>query len=132
MARQPNATTALIRPITDDTKLERLLHPGRFYEMPEDVLTDPVLTRSERRAILSSWLSDASAVASSPALRQLPMADHPVSFDEIMDALVQLDAPGADARARGSRRAANGPRGPGSERRGSRLGGAGRAAAARR
>ena len=113
MARQPNATKAPVRPKTDDTELERLLHPGRFYERPEDVLTDPALTRSEQRAILSSWVSDACAVESSPALRQLPQAERPVTFDEIMDALVQLDAPGADARHRGKGRAADDPRGAG-------------------
>jgi hypothetical protein len=66
-----------------------LLHPG--YERPADVLKDPSLSLTERRAILSAWASDACAVESAPALRQPPFARRPVTFDEIMDALIQLD-----------------------------------------
>lgn len=94
MARQPNRIPAPIRPKTDDSQLERLLHPGCFYERPGDVLADRALSRSEQRAILSSWLSDACAVDSSPTLRQLPLATRPVTFDEIMEALLQLDTAG--------------------------------------
>jgi hypothetical protein len=79
------------RPVTEDAELDQLLHPARFYERPADVLTDPVLTVAERRAILSSWASDACAVESAPALRRAPFASAPVTFDEIMDAFVQLD-----------------------------------------
>jgi hypothetical protein len=68
-----------------------VLHPGRTYERPADVLKDPSLSLTERRAILSAWASDACAVESAPALRQPPFAKRPVTFDEIMDALVQLD-----------------------------------------
>jgi hypothetical protein len=68
-----------------------LLHPGRLYERPADVLKDPSLSLTERRAILSAWASDACAVESAPALRQPPFAKRPATFDEIMDALVQLD-----------------------------------------
>lgn len=74
-----------------DPELTRLLHPGRFYDHPRDVLADPSLTLSEQRAILSSWASDACAVESVPALRHAPFASRPVTFDEIMDALAQLD-----------------------------------------
>lgn len=108
MARQLNAIQAPLRPKTDETELERLLHPGRFYERPDDVLADPALTRSERRAILSSWASEACAVESFPGLRQL--AERPVTFDEIMDALVQLDAAGADACRAGKGHADDDPR----------------------
>lgn len=68
-----------------------LLHPGHQYERPADVLRDPSLSLTERRAILSAWASDACAVESAPALRQPPFAKRPVTFDEIMDALIQLD-----------------------------------------
>lgn len=71
--------------------LDRVLHPGRYYARPADVLADLELTIEERRSILSSWASDACAVESAPALRQPPSAPEPVTFDEIMDALVQLD-----------------------------------------
>lgn len=109
MAKPTNAIQAPLRPKTDDTELERLLHPGCFYERPDDVLADPTLTPSERRAILSSWASDACAVEALPGLRQLPLAQRPVTFDEIMDALVQLDTAGPDARRAGKRHAADDP-----------------------
>jgi len=81
-------------------ELARLLHPGRFYDRPKDVLDDPDLSVSERRAILSSWASDACAVESVPALRHAPFARRPVPFDEIMDALAQLDRQAASRRQR--------------------------------
>src|ERR1700752_4561315 len=46
-----------------------LLHPGTVFDHPRDVIADPTLSLSEKRAILASWASDASAVASCPALR---------------------------------------------------------------
>jgi hypothetical protein len=74
-----------------DPEIDQLLHPNRFYARPTDVVADQLLTVDERRAILSSWASDACAVESNPALRQPPHAKAPVTFDEIMDALMQLD-----------------------------------------
>jgi hypothetical protein len=82
----------LARPETADGELDQLLHPARSYDRPTDVLADADLAVDERRAILSSWASDACAVESAPALRRSPFARAPVTFDEIMDALVQLDA----------------------------------------
>jgi hypothetical protein len=76
---------------TSDLEIDHLLHPSRFYARPADVLADQLLTVNERRAILSSWASDACAVESNPALRQPPNASKPITFDEIMDALFQLD-----------------------------------------
>lgn len=72
-------------------QLDLLFHPGRRYERPADVLADPELSLDERRAILSSWASDACAVDSAPALRRPPFAPAPVCFDEVMDALQELD-----------------------------------------
>jgi len=85
--------TAIVPPARPDTDaaLDRLLHPSRFYEHPRDVLRDDTLPSLEKRAILSSWASDACAVASCPALRQPPFASRAVSFDEVMDALASLD-----------------------------------------
>jgi hypothetical protein len=80
-----------IRPGSADAGLDQVLHPGLFYDRPADVAADTELTLDERRAILSFWASDACAVESVPALRQPPFAREPVSFDEIMDALLQLD-----------------------------------------
>ena len=76
---------------TSKSEVDELLHPSRFYARPADVVADEVLTIDERRAILSSWASDACAVESNPALRKPPHASAPVTFDEIMDALVELD-----------------------------------------
>lgn len=70
--------------------LDALLHPARAYAHPDDVVGDPDLTLYEKRAILSSWASDASAVEAAPALRELPGGRF-VTFDEVMDALRALD-----------------------------------------
>ncbi|MEI8719906.1 MULTISPECIES: hypothetical protein [unclassified Mesorhizobium] len=82
---------ASIEPVAPDVFLDRLLHPARHFKHPHDVLADVALDGQEKRAILSSWASDACAVESVPALRMLPGAGEPVSFDAIMDALQQLD-----------------------------------------
>lgn len=74
-----------------DAFLDRLLHPGGFFVHPRDVLRDDTLDRQEKRAILSSWASDACAVDSLPALRRPPGAPEPVTFDSIMEALRSLD-----------------------------------------
>jgi hypothetical protein len=65
-----------------------LLHPGTVFQHPMDVVADPRLTISEKRAILASWASDASAIASCPAPDGL---EAPVIIDEILDALCTLD-----------------------------------------
>ena len=56
---------------TDDNvfDFQALLHPGTVFEHPKDVVMHPSLTLAEKRAILASWASDASAIASCPALR---------------------------------------------------------------
>ena len=79
----------------DDFELDlnALLHPASAFDHPRDVVNDPDLTRHEKRAILSSWASDACAVASAPGLRQPPGGRMPVTFDEIIDALRSLDDP---------------------------------------
>ena len=69
-----------------------MLRPANAYSRPVDVVRDADLTLSEKRAILASWASDASAVVSHPALRQVPSSDRPIAFDEIMEALRSLDA----------------------------------------
>ena len=89
-------------------EIDDLLHPGRRYDRPADVLMDTTLTMAQRRAILSSWASDACAVPSAPPLRRAPFSTATVSFDEIMDALLEIDRmeraqmPKRDARARHS------------------------------
>lgn len=68
-----------------------LIHPGNKYDRPADMLADRSLTTEQRRAVLSAWASDACAVPSSPTLRRPAFATRPVTFDEIMDALRDLD-----------------------------------------
>src|SRR5690348_6366503 len=70
---------------------EALIHPGTIYEHPRDVVSDPSLTMAEKRAILASWASDASAIASCPALRAPEGLKAPVSIDAILEALCELD-----------------------------------------
>jgi hypothetical protein len=80
-----------LAPETDDLALDRLLSPARHYKHPGEVLRDSTLKPDEKRAILSSWASDACAVESMPALRHPPGAGQPISLDAIMDALQCLD-----------------------------------------
>ncbi len=84
--------------------LDDLLHPAQAFEHPREVLADPDLTVNEKRAILASWASDACAVEAAPALRCAPGGREPVSVDEILEALRDLDrqarASGPDLRRR--------------------------------
>jgi hypothetical protein len=70
---------------------QALLHPGTVFEHPKDVVTHPSLTLAEKRAILAAWASDASAIASCPALRAPEGLKGPVSIDAILEALCELD-----------------------------------------
>jgi len=74
-----------------DEALDRLLQPWRFYRGPDEVLTDSALSPSEKRAVLCSWASDACAVESLPALRRSADGSPAVAFDDIMEALAELD-----------------------------------------
>jgi hypothetical protein len=74
-----------------DLRLDDLLHPGRAFSHPQDVVGDPDLTLNEKRAILASWASDASAVEATPALRCGPGCTRPAPIDDILDALRALD-----------------------------------------
>jgi hypothetical protein len=68
-----------------------LLHPGTAFDHPREVVRHPDLTLAEKRAILASWASDASAIASCPSLRAPAGLKRPVTIDEILDALCDLD-----------------------------------------
>jgi hypothetical protein len=83
-------TTAFLAD-NDNLDLHILTHPGTVFEHPRDVVTHPGLDVSEKRAILASWASDASAIASCPALRAPEGLKKPVSIDDILDALTELD-----------------------------------------
>jgi len=71
--------------------INALIHPGMVFNHPRDVVSHPTLTLAEKRAILASWASDASAIASCPALRAPDGLKAPVTIDEILDALCALD-----------------------------------------
>jgi hypothetical protein len=58
---------------------------------PKDVVSHSGLTLAEKRAILASWASDASAIASCPSLRAPEGLKAPVTIDEILEALCALD-----------------------------------------
>jgi hypothetical protein len=79
-----------------EPELGRLLQPTRFFRHPRDVVEDAALTTAEKRAILSSWASDACAIESTPAVRQIPGSGHVVWFDEVIDALQALDGKADD------------------------------------
>jgi hypothetical protein len=81
-------TTAFHNNVFD---LNALLHPGAIFDHPKDVLVQPSLSISEKRAILASWASDASAIASCPGLRAPAGLKAPVTIDEILEALCELD-----------------------------------------
>jgi hypothetical protein len=86
---------ATMRPTTafDDNvfHLDSLLHPGTAFEHPRDVVSHDRLSLAEKRAILASWASDASAIASCPSLRAPEGLKAPVTIDEILEALCALD-----------------------------------------
>ncbi|HWE05697.1 MAG TPA: hypothetical protein VG274_03250 [Rhizomicrobium sp.] len=71
--------------------INALLHPGTTFEHPRDVVSHPGLSLAEKRAILASWASDASAIASCPALRAPDGLKAVVTIDEILEALYALD-----------------------------------------
>jgi hypothetical protein len=84
-------------PVTQDDEdcfdLDTFLHPANAFACPADVVNDPDLTLSEKRAILASWASDACAVEAVPALRK-PPGSAPIHFDDIIDALRELERRG--------------------------------------
>lgn len=70
---------------------ERWLRPAVGFQHPRDVLKDRELTPADKRAVLASWLSDASAVQDQPHLRWLLGTPEPVPVTDLREALAQLD-----------------------------------------
>ena len=70
---------------------ERGVRPAVGFSDPLDVLKDPHLTTSQKREILSSWASDASAVQDEPRMRWLLGTAEPVPLDAVQEALCRLD-----------------------------------------
>jgi hypothetical protein len=121
---RPNAMSDDVKKIVSSSAAEpfepelgRLLQPARFFRHPRDVVRDVTLTTAEKRAILSSWASDACAVESMPALRQMPGSGCVVRFDDVIDALRDLDGKPDDIGGveRGQRRRRDRRRGGDSE-----------------
>jgi hypothetical protein len=78
----------------DPFDLDALLHPAGAFARPAEVVRDPDLTLNEKRAILASWASDACAVGVASERRSAPGAVGAVAFDDVMDALRELDRRG--------------------------------------
>jgi hypothetical protein len=72
--------------------LQRLLRPAVGFEHPTDVLKDPILDLSDKRAVLASWASDASSLREEPTLRWLLGTPEPVPLADVREALSRLDA----------------------------------------
>ena len=101
-----NSERSLILNKPFDSELVALLHPVRAFSHPEEVVDDPGLTLTEKRAILASWASDACAVEASPGLRRVPSSGQIVSIDEILEALRELDRRAGDTAVSWARRRA--------------------------
>ena len=71
--------------------LDRLLRPAVGFTHPREVLKDPLLDPADKRAVLASWASDASAVTDEPGLRWLLGTPEPVPLSDIREALARLD-----------------------------------------
>jgi hypothetical protein len=97
VARLPflvNEKEETMRPTTANDNIfdfNALLRPDTVFDHPQDVVRHPDLTLAEKRAILASWASDASAMASCPAMRAPSGLRKPVTIDDILDALCDLD-----------------------------------------
>ena len=61
------------------------------FHHPRYVANHPQLEPEVKRAILASWASDALTIASCPSLRSPEGLKKPVSIDEILEALCELD-----------------------------------------
>lgn len=70
--------------------LARGVRPAIGFTIPDDVVKDPHLSSDAKRAILTSWASDASAVQDEPGMRWLLGTPEPVPFAEVRDALLAL------------------------------------------
>jgi hypothetical protein len=71
--------------------LARGVRPAVGFTIPDDVVKDPHLPLTQKREILSSWASDASAVQDEPTLRWLLGTPEPVPFADVRDALLRLE-----------------------------------------
>ena len=73
---------------TSGLDIGRLLQPANAFADPMAVVDDQDLTLTEKRAILSAWASDAR---SADTTFHRSEGAKPVRFDDVMDALKELD-----------------------------------------
>jgi hypothetical protein len=71
--------------------LTSLLRPSEAFAHPSQVVDDADLTLNEKRAILASWASDSCAPQAAATLQSPSLGGEPVKFEDIMDALRELD-----------------------------------------
>jgi hypothetical protein len=57
---------------------------------PIEVVSDPVMSKAAKRALLASWASDLRAIENRPFLRRLDDGTE-LQIDDILDALKALD-----------------------------------------
>jgi hypothetical protein len=69
---------------------------GSLLTRPDGVMSDPRLSKAEKRKMLASWVSDARAVPDAPALRRLDSGAI-VRVDDVLRALRSLDDAGISA-----------------------------------
>jgi hypothetical protein len=92
-SKQP--APGLIRGGNDGLDIGRLLQPANAFANPMAVVDDQDLTLTEKRAILSSWASDARSVES-----VLSRTEGAVHLDDVMKALKELDRRYGDLKSR--------------------------------
>ncbi|WP_375465315.1 hypothetical protein [uncultured Methylobacterium sp.] len=82
---------------------QALVAPGDVFRHPREVLAHPGLSQGEKRAILASWASDASALENAPSMRCLTGSRaEPVSVDAVLAALGELDRKSVPATTKAS------------------------------
>jgi hypothetical protein len=79
----------------DGLDIGRMLQPANAFADPMAVVDDQDLTLTEKRAILSSWASDARSIES-----VLNRAEGVVRLDDVMKALAELDRRYGDLKSR--------------------------------
>ena len=77
----------LVTPNFDDARVD----PSRVFHSPREVAEHPLLTKREKREVLRSRLWDARLIEMAVA-GGMPDRGEPSRLDEVLDALVRLDA----------------------------------------
>jgi hypothetical protein len=82
--------------------LRALIDPGEVFARPGEVLDDPALTDSEKRAVLVSWARDELVIEQvvTRVMRELGVRSR---IDAVVDALAALDPSVADTYATAAR-----------------------------